>query len=257
LAALADIIIRDVIANRPAAGNAGRLFYATDTQLLYRDNGAAWESYSAPPGAGGTVNGSGLFSGLTTSVPTRAATGLTTAYNQSGTYAVADNSNGIGLSDTVGVSSSALNLEGQLGAYPATPFTRTALFSLPPSAANYIGAALVIADSPTGKALYGGSFFNSSPTFWSPGISQANSPTSWDANVSSLPYGPFPFVWMKLVDDGTNIEFFVSSDGVMFVPIGTAIAKASSWLGASGFNYLGFAISTQGGPSISTLMTWQ
>lgn len=33
----------DVIASRPAAGQIGRMFYATDESLLYRDNGTTWD----------------------------------------------------------------------------------------------------------------------------------------------------------------------------------------------------------------------
>lgn len=32
----------DTLANRPAFGTAGRLYYATDTNLIYEDTGAAW-----------------------------------------------------------------------------------------------------------------------------------------------------------------------------------------------------------------------
>lgn len=45
MAKLDDVIQRDTFANRPAAGVAGRLFYATDTKRTYRDNGAAWDEY--------------------------------------------------------------------------------------------------------------------------------------------------------------------------------------------------------------------
>ena len=45
----AGLLQYDVFANRPAAGQTGRLFYATDTQLLYRDNGASWDTVSVPP----------------------------------------------------------------------------------------------------------------------------------------------------------------------------------------------------------------
>jgi len=44
---LGDVIQRDTYASIPAAGVEGRLFYATDVGTLYRDSGAAWESYSA------------------------------------------------------------------------------------------------------------------------------------------------------------------------------------------------------------------
>ena len=38
----ASVVMADVLAARGAAATAGKLFYATDTGNLYRDNGAAW-----------------------------------------------------------------------------------------------------------------------------------------------------------------------------------------------------------------------
>ncbi|RLI74504.1 hypothetical protein DRP04_14595 [Archaeoglobales archaeon] len=36
-------VIQDLEANMPAAGTAGRLFIATDTKRIYRDNGTSWD----------------------------------------------------------------------------------------------------------------------------------------------------------------------------------------------------------------------
>ncbi len=36
-------MLADVVANRPAAGVAGRFFWATDEGILYRDNGTSWD----------------------------------------------------------------------------------------------------------------------------------------------------------------------------------------------------------------------
>lgn len=38
---------QNVFASRPAAGKAGRIFYATDTNVLYYDDGSAWHSVGA------------------------------------------------------------------------------------------------------------------------------------------------------------------------------------------------------------------
>lgn len=40
---LSDAIGRGVFGSRPAAGIAGRLYIATDTSALYRDNGTTWD----------------------------------------------------------------------------------------------------------------------------------------------------------------------------------------------------------------------
>lgn len=44
MAKLQDAILRDTLANRPAAGKAGRLFYDTTNGQLQRDNGSSWDS---------------------------------------------------------------------------------------------------------------------------------------------------------------------------------------------------------------------
>jgi len=48
---LSNVIVLDVYANRPAAGVAGRLFFASDTFRVYRDGGATWADVTP----GGTV----------------------------------------------------------------------------------------------------------------------------------------------------------------------------------------------------------
>jgi hypothetical protein len=55
-------LLKDTIAARPAAGIAGRLYFATDTLVVYRDTGSAWvEATITPSGGGGggvpSVNG--------------------------------------------------------------------------------------------------------------------------------------------------------------------------------------------------------
>ncbi len=44
MAKLGDVIDYGLLSARPAAGIEGRLFQATDTGILYRDNGATWDS---------------------------------------------------------------------------------------------------------------------------------------------------------------------------------------------------------------------
>jgi len=46
----------NTFANRPAAGQTGRLFVSTDTFEIYRDNGTGWDLLG---GGGGTITGSG------------------------------------------------------------------------------------------------------------------------------------------------------------------------------------------------------
>jgi hypothetical protein len=46
LSTLASVVVRDLIANRPAASIPGRMFYTTDSGAagqIFRDNGASWD----------------------------------------------------------------------------------------------------------------------------------------------------------------------------------------------------------------------
>ena len=63
MSTLASVVVYDVIANLPAAGIPGRLFFASDTGIALRDNGTTWntlmagtvleKTLSAAPGAPG------------------------------------------------------------------------------------------------------------------------------------------------------------------------------------------------------------
>ncbi|WII72862.1 tail fiber domain-containing protein [Bdellovibrio sp. 22V] len=64
----------DVDSAKGAAGTAGRLFIATDTLKIYRDNGSAWDTLGGGGGGTGTVTniatGTGLVGGPITSTGT-------------------------------------------------------------------------------------------------------------------------------------------------------------------------------------------
>jgi hypothetical protein len=53
VAKLGEVILRDAIGDRPAAGVEGRLFVATDEDKLYRDNGATWDEVVIADSGGG------------------------------------------------------------------------------------------------------------------------------------------------------------------------------------------------------------
>jgi hypothetical protein len=44
LSTLSSVILKDVIANLPAAAIPGRLFFSTDTPEVLRDNGSSWDT---------------------------------------------------------------------------------------------------------------------------------------------------------------------------------------------------------------------
>src|SRR5215831_19468914 len=61
MSTLASVVIRDITANRPAAGVAGRLFFATDTSKTWRDNGTSWDDVSDAVAAQNDVTASRAF----------------------------------------------------------------------------------------------------------------------------------------------------------------------------------------------------
>jgi hypothetical protein len=229
---------------------AGALSITAGTGISVSPSGTSIQITNT--GSGGTA-ASGLFGSLIPIKPSQAASGLTTAYNHSGTLSVTDTSSGITLID--GTSSAGLFLEGQLGAYPSTPFTRKALVSVPFGAVDYVASSMVIASSLTGAALYFGLVYSGG---WTAAINTATGPSAYGTGLSTYALGSFsgPFIWLELVDNGTTVQFSVSPDGQVWTPVGSAITKSTSNLGPSGFNYLGFAISPQGTGFGSTLMAW-
>lgn len=74
-------------ANRPAPGNAGKIFFSTDTQKIYIDNGSAWTVVSSANGAGGTLTSITAGAGLTGgTITTNGTVALATSGVTAGTY---------------------------------------------------------------------------------------------------------------------------------------------------------------------------
>lgn len=67
---LASVLIEGLYSSLPAAGSAGRMFYATDTKKHYYDNGTSWDDVTAVPAAFTGDTGSGGAAGA---VPAPAA----------------------------------------------------------------------------------------------------------------------------------------------------------------------------------------
>lgn len=83
MSTLGSVIIRDIFANRPAAGVAGRLFYSSDTLVNYRDNGVSWDNIGSGSTSSGTVTSVGFTGGLI-SVATATTTPALTVAGTSG-----------------------------------------------------------------------------------------------------------------------------------------------------------------------------
>ena len=213
---------------------------------------------SAPGGGGGGGGGGGLWSGLIGTVPTQANTGLTTAYNQSGSFSAMDAATGILMADPTSVSGD-WN-EGVVGPYPSAPFVRRALITWPvagngfPTAFSLLG--LVICNTLSGQAIFFGASCRTTgqpPQFWGQNYS---SPTAFNSNSFTSDWNlTFP-QWLILTDDGTTLNLYVTSDPLVEQVLVWSTTRAASYLGASGFNYLGFMITPMNGGIAGTLMAW-
>jgi hypothetical protein len=62
-------------------------------------------------------------------------------------------------------------------------------------------------------------------------------------------------IWLQIHDDGTNVSFAFSQDGSFFVTL-FSVAKASGYLGSTGYSNLVFFVNPQGGQTFATLLSW-
>jgi hypothetical protein len=134
---------------------------------------------------------------------------------------------------------------------------RRALISAPYFAGAFSLAGLVVCDTLTGKAIFVGSSARASNSIGQIWGQNYSSPTAFVSNAFTTSWAPSPYYWLIVVDDGAgNVSFYLSSDPEVMQVLLWSTTKSSSYLGASGWNYLGFMITPLHGAVGSTLMAW-
>lgn len=230
-----------------AGGAPTRLAAGTAGQILQTNGNAAAPSWVTAPAGGGSGLGISLFPGVQGVAPTLAGTGLTTPLNQSGTFSALNVAGaGIFVEDTTGASGD--YIEGVLAAYPASPFTLTAVISVP-GGNNFTMAGVVLAGGASGPFIFAGVNWRPAP-LW--GVMLYNRPTSFNAIPGSQAAFSAALLGIKVKDDGTNITAWFSVDGLAWTQQ-YKVAKSSSILASAGFNNLGFILNT-GHAAISSLI---
>lgn len=64
-----------------------------------------------------------------------------------------------------------------------------------------------------------------------------------------------PF-WFKISDDGTTVHFYESNEGVVWDQL-YSVAKASGFLGTSGYNQIGLDVNGEAGWMACTLLSYK
>lgn len=200
------------------------------------------------PSGGGDGGARGLYSGLMSeTIPSQSSTGLTTWINQ-GTASATDTAVGIQIVNPT--TSADDNIRGLVMPVPTTPYTLTALLELDSLSGNYPSALLGWADS--------GSTKTHAVSICGDGRSGLVSPTgysSWSFSGAPVFTRDGRRVWLQFSDDGTTITVKWSISGVYWHTLFSG-AKASSHLGASGYNRLFFGASSSGITGVATLLSW-
>jgi hypothetical protein len=194
----------------------------------------------------------GLYGDLMSATPTSASTGLSTWLNQ-GSATVADSL--VGASMDVPSSASTDNITGRYKAAPSTPYTITVLVAatMTSSLSNAVGLGWYDGTAKLHLISYGPD--NGARPFLR--ITKWNSTSSFSAaDFTSATNGFSQPIWLRIADDGTNVSFAFSQDGVNFLPL-FSVAKSSGFLGASGYSNIIFYANPLGSRTLATLMSWQ
>ncbi len=237
-------------------GTLGGLPPLLDGQLLVGATGTTpqAQALTAAPGislstgsgsitiaANGGEGGNGLYSRLMSATPTSSGTGLTNWLNQ-GTATVADNA--VGISIDAPTSGTTPNLIYTITALIVG--TRNANSSNGIGIGWYDGTAKLHVLSYTlnagGAPIFQVNKWTNATTFSASDFTSSN-------NNFAQP------IWLQIKDDGTTVSFAFSQDGSFYVTL-FSVAKASGFLGSTGYSNLVFFVNPQGSRTFATLLSW-
>ncbi len=188
-------------ANRPTAGQAGRTYYATDTAVVFYDNGTAWQPVDAA-----------------VAPMTAVASGSFTWQNQ-GSCTATDQGSGIVL--YAPNQTSANNARFLYISTPGTPYTITARFI-------YTGGLVNGENCQYGIGWGDGTKFHvlkSTPTGdgWNLNFERwtnTTTPSTSDLTITNADTTDH-LQWYRITDNGTNRLVYISRDGVNFLQLAT------------------------------------
>lgn len=190
------------LANRPAAGSAGKLYFAQDNNVTYRDNGTGWDTWSAPASSGSGGIGWAPFTDPTTQA---------WAWQNQGSATITSG-NKIEFLKCPREATSGANLRGRSIAVAATPYTYTACFLPAMIKEPFQGYGLFLYNSTSGDLIV----FRVNDESTNPPTFAVDTYTSF-ALAGKLAVleseTNFPIHWMQIQDDGTHRTYRWSPDG--------------------------------------------
>ena len=247
-------------------GSFGGIGPLTNGQLVIGSTGSVPQAQTLTAGAGiaitnaagsitiaatGGQGGTGLYRQVMSATPTAASTGLNNWLNQ-GTAIVSDSA--VGIAMTVPARGTGTNVIGRFMAAPTPPYTITALIAATrnSNSVNQVGIGWYDGSSKLHTVAY--AINNGGVPYLF--VAKFNSVTSFNAlDVQSNINAFAQPIWLQLKDDGTNVTFSFSQDGANFLQL-FSVAKASGWLGASGYNDVVFWSDPANTQTIATLLSW-
>ncbi|WP_147377801.1 hypothetical protein [Mesorhizobium waimense] len=249
------------------SGNLAGVGPLTNGQVMIGSTGGAPQAQTLSAGSGititngpgsiiisnaGSASGAGLYSQVMSTTPTSAGTGLTTWLNQ-GSGVVTDSA--VGMCIDVPSSGSTANFSGRYMAAPMPPYKITTLVAVTRNSSSFSGVGIGWYDG-IGKlhTLNYTTNGGGAPIFQVLRWTNVTTVSAVDVASSANAF-PQP-VWLQIADDGTNVSFSFSQDGANFLPI-FSVAKASGFLGSSGYSNIIFGINPQGSRTLGTVMSWR
>lgn len=197
----ADNITADVAANRPASERAGKLYFATDAPVVFRDNGTTWDAWGpvyslTPPPSVSSLN-----------------------WVNQGTATAVDQNGGIYMTAPA---LAGHNIRMLVESAPSAPYNFTVGFLpllYPTASAN---AGVIFRDSSSGK-------LNRWITYYSGGNLKLYAGYHTDPQTPAgsfvdtpVPLGMNNIIWLRIRDDGTtNRIYSYSVDGNNFLTMYT------------------------------------
>lgn len=250
-----DIIVGGTVTGGIAA--ATRLAAGTSGDVLTCNGTGTAPSWQPPTGGGGGGGGAGLFAGGMNPA-SRSTAGLTTNVNQQGTFSMGDGTQTVGFYIADSMFSGGDELEGIVAAYPGSAFQLDALINIQGPTGGSPGAfgGVAIMNTTTGQTMLFGLRWSGGA--WQPYVMTYNSPTSFNSSLysgSDLALANADRVWLRLVDNGTDITCSWSLNNILYTQVYT-VAKSSSFLGSGGFNYLGAVIDPVNNALAMTVESW-